>query len=85
MKRLLLFFLLSIPAVAQKYFLVKDASTNEPIAYTAIFTENGSFKINAEPDGSFVIPNEFLHEVFVFDAVGYKNKYSLMCELTLTN
>ncbi len=61
MKQLLLFFLLSIPAVAQKSFFVKDVSTNEPIAYTAVFTEKASFKINAETDGSFVIPNEFLH------------------------
>ena len=74
MKRLLLFFLLSIPAVAQKSFLVKDASTNEPIPYTAVFNQNGSFKINAEPDGSFIIPNEFLNEVFVFDAVDYGYK-----------
>lgn len=74
MKRLLLFFLLSIPAVAQKSFLVKDSSTNEPIPYTAVFNLNGSFKINAELDGSFIIPNEFLHEVFVFDAVDYGYK-----------
>ncbi len=74
MKQLLLFFLLSIPTVAQKSFLVKDSLTNEPIAYTSIFTENGTFKINAEPDGSFIIPNEFLHEIFVFDAVGYEPK-----------
>ncbi|RRA91756.1 peptidase associated/transthyretin-like domain-containing protein [Paenimyroides viscosum] len=59
MKQLLLFFLLSIPAFAQKSFLVKDSSTNEPIAYTSIFTENGTFKVNAEPDGSFIIPNNF--------------------------
>lgn len=83
MKQLLLFFLLSIPAVAQKSFFVKDASTNEPIAYTAVFTENGSFKINAETDGSFVIPNEFLNEVFVFDAVGYETKQQLLTDVVL--
>lgn len=83
MKQLLLFFLLSIPAVAQKTFLVKDGSTNEPIAYAGIFTENGSFKVNAEPDGSFLIPNEFLHEVFIFDAVGYEPKQQLLTDIVL--
>ena len=83
MKQLLLFFLLSISAVAQKSFLVKDSSTNEPIAYTSIFTENGTFKVNAEPDGSFIIPNEFLHEVFVFDAVGYETKQQLLTDIVL--
>lgn len=83
MKQLLLFFLLSIPAFAQKSFLVKDSSTNEPIAYTSIFTENGTFKVNAEPDGSFIIPNEFLHEVFVFDAVGYESKQQLLTDIVL--
>src|SRR5690606_10646468 len=83
MKQLLLFFLLTIPAVAQKSFLVKDSSTNEPIAYTAVFTENGAFKINAELDGSFIIPNEFLHEVFVFDAVGYESKQQLLTDIVL--
>ena len=83
MKQLLLFFLLSISAVAQKSFLVKDSSTNEPIAYTSIFTENGTFKVNAEPDGSFIIPNEFLHEVFVFDAVGYETKQQLLTDVVL--
>lgn len=83
MKQLLLFFLLSIPAVAQKSFFVKDVSTNEPIAYTAVFTEKGSFKINAETDGSFVIPNEFLNEVFVFDAVGYETKQQLLTDIVL--
>lgn len=83
MKQLLLFFLISIPAVAQKSFLVKDASTNEPIAYTSIFTENGTFKINAEPDGSFIIPKEFLAEVFVFDAVGYESKQQLLTDIVL--
>ncbi|UUV21827.1 hypothetical protein [Paenimyroides aestuarii] len=38
MKELLLFFLLSIPAFAQKSFFVKDASTNKPIAYTSILS-----------------------------------------------
>ncbi len=83
MKQLLLFLLLSIPVVAQKSFLVKDASTNEPIAYTAVFTENGAFKINTELDGSFIIPNEFLHEVFVFDAVGYETKQQTLTEIVL--
>ena len=83
MKQLLLFFLLSIPAVAQKSFLVKDSSTNEPIAYTSIFTENGTFKVNAETDGSFIVPNEFLHEVFVFDAVGYEPKQQLLTDVVL--
>jgi len=83
MKQLLLFFLLSISAVAQKSFLVKDSSTNEPIAYTSIFTENGTFKVNAEPDGSFMIPNKFLHEVFVFDAVGYEPKQQLLTDTVL--
>lgn len=83
MKQLLLFFLLSIPAFAQKSFLVKDSSTNEPIAYTSIFTENGTFKVNAEPDGSFIIPNEFLHEIFVFDAVGYELKQQLLTDIVL--
>jgi len=83
MKQLLLFFLLSISAVAQKSFLVKDSSTNEPIAYTSIFTEKGTFKVNAEPDGSFIIPNEFLHEVFVFDAVGYEQKQQLLTDIVL--
>jgi len=83
MKQLLLFFLLSISAVAQKSFLVKDSSTNEPIAYTSIFTENGTFKVNAEPGGSFIIPNEFLHEVFVFDAVGYELKQQLLTDIVL--
>lgn len=83
MKQLLLFFLLSISAVAQKSFLVKDSSTNEPIAYTSIFTEKGTFKVNAEPDGSFIIPNEFLHEVFVFDAVGYEQKQQILTDIVL--
>lgn len=83
MKQLLLFFLLSIPTVAQKSFLVKDSSTNEPISYTAVFTENGAFKINAELDGSFIIPNEFLHEIFVFDAVGYESKQQLLTDIVL--
>ncbi|MEG1239551.1 MAG: hypothetical protein RSD30_18440 [Flavobacterium sp.] len=83
MKQLLLFFLLSIPAFAQKSFLVKDSSTNEPIAYTSVFTENGTFKVNAEPDGSFTIPNEFLHEIFVFDAVGYEAKQQLLTDIVL--
>ena len=83
MKQLLLFFLLSIPAVAQKSFLVKDSSTNEPIAYASIFTENGTFKVNAEPNGSFIVPNEFLHEIFVFDAVGYEVKQQLLTYVVL--
>lgn len=83
MKRLLLFFLITIPAVAQKSFLVKDVSTNAPIAYTSVFTENGTFKINAELDGSFIIPNEFLHEVFVFDAVGYEPKQQHLTDIVL--
>jgi len=83
MKQLILFFLLSIPAIAQKSFIVKDKSTNEPISYTVIFTENGHFKRNAEPDGSFIIPDEFLDEVFVFDAVGYELKRQLLTDIVL--
>lgn len=83
MKLLLLFFFLSIPAIAQKSFLLKDSSTNEPIAYASVFTDSGTFKINTETNGSFIIPNEFLHEVFVFDAVGYETKQQTLTDVVL--
>jgi len=81
MRQLILLFLLSVPVIAQKSFFVKDRSTNEPIPYTAVFTDNGNFKRNAEPDGSFIIPSEILDEVFVFDAVGYELKKQLLTDI----
>lgn len=69
--------------MAQKTIVVRDALSKEPIPYTAVITENGSFKINAELDGSFVIPNEFLHGVFVFDAIGYVPKQQQLTDIVL--
>lgn len=83
MKQLLLFLLFVTPVFAQKSFLLRDSSTNEPIAYASVFTENGLFKINTETDGSFVIPKEFLHDVFVFDMVGYETKKQILTDIVL--
>lgn len=83
MKNILLFLLFTNIAFAQKSFFVKDAATNEPIAYTTVFTEKGAFKVNAELDGSFIIPNELLNEVFIFDAVGYELKRQALTDVIL--
>lgn len=72
MKQLLLFFFLSTVGFAQKTFFVKDKLTNEPIAYTSVYSENGKFKVNSEEDGSFIIPDDLLNDAFTFDAVGYE-------------
>lgn len=74
MIRLLIFFLLSLPALAQKTVFVKDAATNKGIAYVSVFTIDGMLKTNTESDGSFNVPDEFLRNTFVFDAVGYESK-----------
>lgn len=74
MKQLLLFFLLSIPAVAQKSFLVKDGSTNEPIAYTSIL-----YHIVTKDKWGNITQDFLLKRID-------KGSYQLiMCELTLTN
>ena len=74
MKQLLLFFLLSIPAIAQKSFLVKDASTNEPIAYASVLnyvvTKNNWEKITQN---------------FLLEHIDKGSYPLIMCELTLTN
>src|SRR5690606_41168064 len=74
MKQLLIFFLLTMPSVAQKTYFVKDKDTHNPIAYCSVYTVDGLFKINSEQDGSFGVPDEFLKNTFVFDAVGYEPK-----------
>lgn len=83
MIRLLIFFLLSLPTLAQKTFFVKDVITNEGIAYVSVFTIDGIFKINTEPDGSFNVPDEFLRNMFVFDAVGYESKQQELTDVVL--
>lgn len=74
MKQLLLFFLLSIPAVAQKSFLVKDASTNEPIAYASVL--------------NYVVTKnnwENITQDFLLKRIDKGSYPLIMCELTLTN
>lgn len=83
MKQLLFFFLLSLPTLAQKTFFIKDAATNKGIPYVSIFTSDGTFKINTEPTGSFSVPDEFLGNTFVFDAVGYESKQEELADVVL--
>lgn len=85
MKHSLLFLLLSLTTYAQQTFVVKNEITKEPIVYGSIYTTDGTFKINSEKDGSFIIPNEFLEKTFVFDAVGFELKEGkLTSETTIT-
>src|SRR5690554_7395461 len=81
MKQLLFFFLLSLPTLAQKTFFIKDAATNKGIPYVSIFTSDRTFKINTEPTGSFSVPDEFLGNTFVFDAVGYESKQQELADV----
>lgn len=83
MIRLLIFFLLSLPALAQKTVFVKDAATNKGIAYVSVFTIDGMLKTNTESDGSFNVPDEFLRNTFVFDAVGYESKQQELTDVVL--
>lgn len=85
MKHSLLFLLFSLTTYAQQTFVVKNEITKEPIVYGSIYTTDGTFKINSEKDGSFIIPNEFLEKTFVFDAVGFELKEGkLTSETTIT-
>lgn len=83
MKQLLIFFLLTMPSVAQKTYFVKDKDTHNPIAYCSVYTVDGLFKINSEQDGSFGVPDEFLKNTFVFDAVSYEPKQQLLNNIVL--
>lgn len=85
MKHSLLFLLFSLTTYAQQTFVVKNEITKEPIVYGSVYTTDGTFKINSEKDGSFIIPNEFLEKTFVFDAVGFELKEGkLTSETTIT-
>ena len=81
MKYLLFFLLLTVKTFAQQLFVVKDLETNEPIGYTGIYALDGSLKINAEGNGSFTIPADFLDKTFVFDAVGYEAKQQQLTDV----
>lgn len=84
MKHILFIFFITFTALAQKTFVIENSMTKEPIAFTSIYTEDGTFKISAETDGNFTIPTEFLDYVFVFEAVGYDvKKTKLTTEIVL--
>ncbi|MBA5793584.1 hypothetical protein H1R17_05125 [Flavobacterium sp. xlx-214] len=72
----LLILLLSTASFAQQTFSVKDRSTDVPIAYTFIYNEDKTFKINAESDGTFQVPDDYLNDIFTFESVGYELKHS---------
>ncbi|RRJ89660.1 hypothetical protein EG240_11130 [Paenimyroides tangerinum] len=72
MKPILFFLFLSVSALAQQTFYLKDKATENPIAYASIYNDKGTFKINSESDGSFVIPEEFKKETFIIESIGYE-------------
>lgn len=72
MKPILLFLFLSVSALAQQTFYLKDKATDSPIAYASIYNDKGTFKINSESDGSFIIPDEFKNDTFIIESIGYE-------------
>ena len=72
MKPILFFLFLSVSAFAQQTFYLKDKTTENPVAYASIYNEIGTFKINSESDGSFVIPEDLNTETFIIESIGYE-------------
>lgn len=72
MKPILFFLFLSVSALAQQTFYLKDKATENPIAYASIYNDKGAFKINSESDGSFVIPEDLNTETFIIESIGYE-------------
>lgn len=72
MKYILFFLFVSVSVYAQNTYFVKDKNTQSPIAYASIYNNSGTFKINSENDGSFIIPEEFKKETFIIQSIGYE-------------
>lgn len=70
--KFLIFLSFTLTSFAQQTFYVKNIKSGDPISYTFIYNENRTFKINAELDGSFQIPEIYLNDVFTFESVGYE-------------
>lgn len=71
---LVVFFLMSLPIIAQTKGVVKDSISGKPIPYVNIWVENENIGTTAEENGEFSIHSQEANKTLVFSALGYEKK-----------